>query len=96
MQGVGVVAAEPDGDTMAEHIHGIEIDHRRTHGEGDRLRVENHGSGRSIRGRSQTDDLRIERASCIEVGNLDTDEIGSDEAGHSGCPFRRKRLISGN
>ena len=87
MQGVGVVAAEPDGDTMAEHVDGIEIDHGCAHGEGDRLRVENHRSGRSSWGRGQSDDLRIERASCIEVGNLDADEVGSDEAGHSGCPF---------
>jgi DNA-binding MarR family transcriptional regulator len=82
VQGVRVIAAEPDGDAPTEVFRVPQVDHGRADGERDGLGVEDDGARRAMGGRLQTDDVRVEGSRGFDVGDLDADEVWSDEMGH--------------
>lgn len=88
VQGVGVVATKPERYTPAKLCGIAQIDHGRAHREGDGLCVEDYRPRGTALGSGQADDVAVERSGGFDVGNLDTDEVGSDQTGHCGFPLR--------
>jgi len=95
VQRVGVIAAEPDSDALAQPVRSLQIGQAGANGERDRPGVEHDGAGGAVRGGLQPDDLGVERPCCVEIFGLNADEIGSDQVGH-GWAFLRgvKSVVS--
>jgi DNA-binding MarR family transcriptional regulator len=83
---IGIVTAEPQGDAMSERRDGAQIDQGAADCEGDRLRVKDHCTGGREGPRLQADGVGIKVAGCIEICDLNADEVGADEMRHESCP----------
>ncbi len=76
-----IVRLQPDGHTPPEVLDSLQIDKRLPHGEGDGLRGEYHGMGRTHRSTNEAKVLGVEGGGSLQTANLESDEVRA-ECGH--------------